>query len=584
MTSKIEFLGQIPVFKNLDEEDLAQLAEITTEYEFDKGAVLAYQRDVADKFYIVREGRLFAKTVDERGIVRDSRSYFTGDSFNDAWLFAPQAHDATVQAATDGRVLIIEQEDFQDLLDDNPQLLRDLAPAEMDSGEQVAGLSPEAWREARKSGVAPESEKYGEATGLMPGEQIEYVSRRTPWLVVLRVLFPLTFLFLYLLLFFFLLRPAFPLFQGTLGSILPPAFGFLFFGAIILYLYLDWANDYFVITNRHIMHYEFHLSLGRFGSQVTKTPIDQIQSVEVEKPNLVANVMDVGTARITTAAQAGIIRFDYVDDPDRVRDTLDQIRQRVRELDAGQEQAVMRQALEDHFNLRAAYELAPEDGTGLPRPVRESSFWGLLRERYGWRVVQGDVVTYRKHLFVLLSTSRWPLIIALVLTIILLVLLRLQVELGLFWFVVILVGFVDFLWLMWTVEDWRNDAFQVTSRYVIDIDRSPFGTGESRKQAQLNNIQNINSDRPGLLPTVFNYGNVYIETAGATADITFENVVNPNQVQRDIFERREQARQQQRVREGAQRRKEYAVLLDVYQQAVEQDRIPRRTPPPGYEG
>lgn len=582
MTSKKEFLGQIAVFKNLDEEELAQLAEITTEYEFDEGAVLAYQRDVADKFYIVREGRLFAKTVDERGIVRDTRSYEQGDSFNDAWLFAAQAHDATVKATSDGRVLIIEQEDFQDLLDTNPQLLLALVPEETDDGDHVAGLSPEAWREARKSRVAPETEKYSEATGLMPGEQIEYVSRRTPWLIVMRVVFPLTFLFLYLLLFLFLIRPAFPLFQGTWGSILPPLLGLLFFGVIIGYLYMDWANDYFVITNRHIMHYEFHLSLGRFGSQVTKTPIDQIQSVEVEKPNLIANLFDVGTARITTAAQAGIIRFDYVDDPGRVRDTLDQIRQRVRELDAGQEQAVMRQALEDHFNLRAAYELASEDGP--PRPVRKSSFWGRLQERYGWRVVRGDVVTYRKHLFVLLATSRWPLLLAVGLTIILLILLRFGVELGVLWFLFILVGFVDFLWLMWSVEDWRNDAFQVTNRYVIDIDRSPFGTGESRKQAQLNNIQNINSDRPGLLPTIFNYGNVYIETAGATADITFENVVNPNQVQRDIFERREQARLQQRVREGAQRRKEYAVLLDVYQQAVEQDRIPRRTPPSSYEG
>jgi hypothetical protein len=115
---------------------------------------------------------------------------------------------------------------------------------------------------------------------------------------------------------------------------------------------------------------------------------------------------------------------------------------------------------------------------------------------------------------------------------------------------------------------------------VVDIDRQPFGFGESRKQAELNNVQNISSDRPGLLPTIFNYGNVIIETAGATADIVFESVSNPNRVQSEVFKRRDQYRQLLRRREGEQRRKEYAVLLDVYQQAREQDLIPRRTPPP----
>lgn len=587
MTSKKEFLGQLAIFKNLKEEELEALAQIATEYEFDKGAVLAYQRDVADKFYIVREGRLFAKTVDERGIVRDSRSYFAGDSFKDVWLFTPQAHDATIKAVTDGRVLIIEQDDFQEFLHDFPDALEDLAPQLNASDQPTAGLSEEAWAEARKSQTAPETEKFSEATGLMPGELLEYVSRRTPWLVVLRLVPPVALLFLFLLLFFLTFRPGFPLLQGLLSTLLVPAMIVIFFGAIILYAYVDWANDYFVITNRHVMHYEFNLSLRHFGSQVTKTPVDQIQSVEVEKPNLLANLLDVGTARITTAAATGIIRFDYIDDPGRVRDTLDQIRQRVRELDAGREQAVMRQALEEHFRVGAPYERLQEDlagSDGPARPVRKDSLWRRFVERYGARVVQGDVITYRKHLFVLLATSRWPLLGGLLLLVIAGALLYFQVGLGIFWLALVLLGFLDFLWLMWSVEDWRNDTFQVTSRYVIDIDRSPFGTGESRKQAQLSNIQNINSDRPGVLPTLFNYGNVYIETAGATADITFENVVNPNQVQQDIFERREQFQQQQRVREGAQRRKEYAVLLDVYQQAREQERIPQRTPPPGQEG
>jgi uncharacterized membrane protein YdbT with pleckstrin-like domain len=137
---------------------------------------------------------------------------------------------------------------------------------------------------------------------------------------------------------------------------------------------------------------------------------------------------------------------------------------------------------------------------------------------------------------------------------------------------------LDLGWIIWQIEDWRNDTFQLTDRYVIDIDRRPFGFGESRKQAELANVQNVNADRPGLIPTLFNYGNVIIETAGATADITFENVPNPSVIQSDVFRRRDAQQQVQRTAEGERRRKEYAVLLDVYKQAEEQGRLPRRTP------
>ena len=149
--------------------------------------------------------------------------------------------------------------------------------------------------------------------------------------------------------------------------------------------------------------------------------------------------------------------------------------------------------------------------------------------------------------------------------------------------VIVLLGLLA--WLTWQVEDWRNDTFQVNDRYVIDIDRKPFGFSESRKQAELSNVQNINSDRPNFWATVFNFGNVIIDTAGAQADIVFETVSNPNQVQSDIFKRRDQYRRQQAIKQGDQRRKEYAVLLDVYKQAEEQGRIPRRTPTEeNYEG
>jgi membrane protein YdbS with pleckstrin-like domain len=137
---------------------------------------------------------------------------------------------------------------------------------------------------------------------------------------------------------------------------------------------------------------------------------------------------------------------------------------------------------------------------------------------------------------------------------------------------------ITLFWLVWRYEDWRNDKFQLTQLDVIDIDRKPFGFGESRKQAPLSNIQNVTAERPGFFATVFDYGNVHIETAGAEAEILFDKIPRPSRVLTDIFRRLEENREQQRRREGETRREEYAVLLDVYKQELERDLIPRRTP------
>ncbi|MDX1663074.1 MAG: cyclic nucleotide-binding domain-containing protein [Candidatus Promineifilaceae bacterium] len=587
MTDKLDFLDQLALFKNLTEEELETLADLATEYKFEEGAVIAYQRDPADNFYIVKEGRLFARRVDENGIVRDTRSYFAGDHFKDVWLFEPRAHDATVRAATEGRLLTLGRDEFLDFLALHPGALEGLEPQYTEDDHQVAGLSEEAWAEAQKSQIAPARKSYGDRAGLMADELVEFVTRRSIWLLVIKLIVPFVLFVLFGAAYLYL-RTILPLLDvGWINFVLSLLLVLVFVG-ILLYQWFDWSNDYFLITNRHVMHYEYNLAPGNFGSRVNKTPIDQIQSVEVVRPNVFSNLFDVGTARITTASREGVILFDFISDPHEVRDTLNRIRQRVKELDAGREQVTMRRSLEDHFQTGASYRpvQADDETAGNAEELAAEGFLQSLRRRYGSRVVQGSVITYRKHILVLFAAAQWPLVaLAVHLALLTLALVYLRSLFGLaLGGLFLLTGAAIGLWLLWQVEDWRNDTYQVTDFYVIDIDRSPFGTGEARKQAQLNNVQNVSSDRPGLLPNMFNYGNVYIETAGASTDITFENVSNPNRIQRDIFERREQFIRRQQVGANSARRKELALMLDVYQQVREQGQIPRRTAPPESEG
>lgn len=576
MTSKAEFLGEVSLFAGMDEDELELLAEIAREYEYPERAVVVYQRDVADRLYIVRTGRLQAYALDERGQPQWDQAYLTGDYFQDLWLFTTLTYPATVKTASVSRVLVIKGSDFLDFLERNPRVLDKLAPFEPEmEGEEAMGLSERAWEEALKTRVAAPPKAF-KAARLLPEELVLYQSRRSRWLFYLNIAWPTLLLFSLAALLVFVIMPRVGLTQGLVGAEIVFAIVFLLELGVVVYRYLDWSNDHFIITNKHLVHREF--SLRTFSSIINKIPIDQVQSVEIDKPSLLSNLLRVGTARITTAAQQGAIYFDYIDDPLRVSETINEVRQQVRLLDAGREQATMRTAIEKHFQVPPTYqEVAPEEegeaSSSPPSPPRKSA-WARFRERFAYRVETGDTVTYRKHLFVLVGQTWMHVGVLIIIAVVA-------------WFVritpVIIGAFValliDLASLVWRVEDWRNDTFQLTPRYVIDIDRRPFGFGESRKQAQLSDIQNVNADRPNLLATMFNYGFVYVETAGTNANITFENVVDPNRIQSDIFKRREQFLQQQRVREGEQRRKEYAVLLDVYKQATEQERIPNRTRP-----
>lgn len=575
MTTLIEFLDQLPIFKNLTEDQLDDLADICQEYEFDEGAVIAYQRDVADSLYIVQNGRLYAQTLDKQGVVRSSKQYFPGDLFKEHWLFAADTHPATVTAASDGQMVVINGQEFLKFLIANPDVLPNLEPE--DDDDSGSGLSHAGWEEAQK--VKGRSDRKSTAVNLLPDELVEYQARRSRWYLLIKLFWPVLGLILLPSIIYIMLTN-----WGTSNTITLVIMGIIAFAFFVLILFrlIDWANDYFVITNKHLIHHEF--DLRGFRITINKIPVKQVQSVSIEKPSLLANLFKIGTAKVTTAAQKGIITFDNIDDPRLVQEALTRLTSRVRALDEGEAQSVMRQSLENHFEipppLREYDDEEQEEEETLT--TTRLTMWQRIKNRYAWRVVEGNTITYRKHIFVLIAGVWIPALIALGLTAVGYLLIRYtEINDSIIGFIIGLIVLSILGWFVWNFEDWRNDTFQVSNRFVVDIDRKPFGFGESRKQAPIANIQNVNADRPGLLPTIFNYGFVYMDTAGVDTDITFEYVPRPSRVQADIFQKLELHEQKQRKQRGADRREEYTVLLDVWRQALEQDRIPRRTPTPG---
>lgn len=572
MATKQEFIATLPLFADLSEAAQAAVARVAKEYAFEPNAVIAYQRDVAGSLYIVKEGRLFARAIDPNGIARETRSYTPGQSFNDLWLFVPGIHGATVKGAEAGRLLIINSTDFLHLLEEYPVIVDDLAPR--DDGETHFGLSEAAWREAQKLKMRRHV-RASSAAALLPEERLEFFARRSRWLLAGRLVMPVLLILLAIVMA--LVMPTNTGLQRALKIGAPIVLALV--GSIWAALrVIDWRGDYFIISNRHLTHHEFELR--RFRVRLVKIPIGQVQTVEILKPSLLATFFNVGSARVTTAAVTGNVLFDYIDNPLKVKDVLERLTGLYRSVESAQTQAAMRQSIEKHFGMDTPLK-AQDPAAPPPRSRRPDSFLVRLRKRYGWRVVEGNTITYRKSVFILVKRIAIPVLILTGLAVLAGLAIYLDVTPWVIALVVTIVGFGDVLGLIWQVEDWRNDVFQLTDRFIIDLDRTPFGFGESRKQAAISNVQNVDATRPGFLPTLFNYGFVTVDTAGAKADIVFEYVPNPELIQSDIFQRLDDFRRQQRINEGSARRQEYALLIDVYRQAMEQNRIPQRTPP-GY--
>jgi len=76
---------------------------------------------------------------------------------------------------------------------------------------------------------------------------------------------------------------------------------------------------------------------------------------------------------------------------------------------------------------------------------------------------------------------------------------------------------------------WFFNVFIITDERIIDVDFYSLVYREIT-QAKIDKIQDISYRGGGLLRSVFDYGDVDIQTAGEQQQISFESVAHPNRV------------------------------------------------------
>lgn len=398
--------------------------------------------------------------------------------------------------------------------------------------------------------LTPESIQRRFGLRLAPGEVPLKVYTRH-WSVFLR--WSIVYLVLLLPVVILLIWAANDAFQGLNWGIVFLILLYLV-GISLLYRYgyADWRNDALIMTDRRLIYVEQTIL---FSLSVREALLSNVQNVRSSTKGLPASIFRYGNLLIETAARQMDISFGPIPHP---QEAQQDIMSRLEQLRA----EISRQLIEQTLRRRIYGEETETPAKGeekaagpSPSPPRR---WFLIPPN---PLIEGENITWHKHWFFLVRRLFGP-ILALVLAVasfFLLPMLPFSVPGWVYLIPAVLIPLL--LWtIVWRYQIWKGDIYTLTATQLHDIYRTPWGIfGEERRTGELGRIQNISFQKPGMLAWILNYGDVRIQTAGAE-DFTFSRVPRPDEVQREIYRRQEQARRREQEKE----RERIAEYLAVY--------------------
>lgn len=522
-----ELIQRSHVFRNLTPEQMDDVVESCSSLELAAGQVIFEIDQPADYFYIILEGQVtLSRPLDEDS----EETLYTlerGDTFGFEALKLGQVHRLNARATEDVTLLLLDDATIVDMEGAYPALRPplDLLRTSYNLLLSTTDLS-----------FLPE------------GESVYYMAHQHILMLLARLLFPLiglTTLGSILLTF-------------TIGSGFTPLLTSVtvLFDLLMLgwgaWIWLDWSIDYYIVTRDRVVYLE---RVPLLYDSRQEAPLETILSGGVQS-NLIGRWLHFGDVVVRT--YTGNLIMTGLKDPAEVIAVLDEKRERVKRRTVRAERRAIEMSLRQRLGYAVPVQTAPSTSTS---PTDTATRAGrLLRMRFE----KDNVVTYRKHWFVLLVKAFIPTLV--LVGFMLLGLLRLSgrfssvapLTFAGLWLLVMLVAAA--FWL-YQYEDWRNDVYILTRDQIIDVYKRPLGD-ENKRSAPLKNILSIESKRRGLLGWLLNFGTVYIRIGDTQFD--FENVWNPSAVQREVFQRFQEFINNEKKKEEEGHRKRIADWLEIY--------------------
>lgn len=82
--------------------------------------------------------------------------------------------------------------------------------------------------------------------------------------------------------------------------------------------------------------------------------------------------------------------------------------------------------------------------------------------------------------------------------------------------------------------EFHLDLWFVTNDRLLDIQQKTI-FARTVSEVDLYQIQDVTSEVHGIFPSIFNYGNIILQTAGPVPKFIFRNISNPHKLRREIL-------------------------------------------------
>ena len=531
-------LHRIHLFDHLNQDQLSALVKSIVVYEYKPGEYIYREDASAENFFFIYQGEV-SFGIESLPKPKQLWMLTEDDYFGEDVLTEEHLRRTYAKASKLTILLAISRPDVFTLLEENIQLLPSFRIIE-DSYEKLIRKEP-SWI------------KSEEAT--------RFISRSSMAYLLIHSLLPIIWvaMALFLGIWFY--------FQTDLSvSILFPLTGaFVIFGiAWLAWNLVDWSNDYFLITKRRVIFLEKVLLLYESRQE---TPLAGIISIS-KQTNPIGRLF--GFSNIAIRTYTGVLYFRHISHPDAV----------IRLLTEQWERAKKRLSVEDReeMELLLREKMIPDESSQKPyssaaafsgnMTVKSGWLIGFLATLFGMRAVDESVITYRTHCFILIKKIGLPSFF------LVLFFFFISFFSGFFtdeWLtnplVVILTGLsiIVGLWWIYQFVDWRNDCYLITKDSLVDFNRKPLGL-EDRRTAPVKNIQTVEYKRNGIWGILFNFGTVFIRIGDT--EFTFDNVHNPSQVQKEIFDRYNTLMNLEKKSQLQAERKRMAAWMEAYHHVI----------------
>jgi len=99
---------------------------------------------------------------------------------------------------------------------------------------------------------------------------------------------------------------------------------------------------------------------------------------------------------------------------------------------------------------------------------------------------------------------------------------------------------ITWLYSFFVWVDYFLDIWIITSARVINVEQKGF-FARSTSELDYTHIQDVESEIQGIIQTIFNYGDVYVQTAGSQGKFMFRHVGRPEKIKTLVMHLNRQA-------------------------------------------